>query len=183
MPGLNPASFLLMPFIHLRAEIPRPLSSGIRIEPRSRDDNFSLGLEASTADPLWMLGRIGRWGSQRGDPGRQLREAWHIVPAGDESGVAIRVDNDTGEGKRAIDMTTEREASLDWRRRVQIGQRYESSFAIWPETQLRRSSPSSGRRFPFVSTGIVVSCSISSPNVISVSSRVASSTARVLAIR
>src|SRR6185503_4889642 len=28
-----------------------------RIEPRARDDDFSAGLEARTADPLWLLGR------------------------------------------------------------------------------------------------------------------------------
>ena len=100
-----------------------------RIEPRARDDDFSAGLEARIADPLWLLGR--QWQMAEFD--------------GEDTGSAIAVS--VTFGSSAVTKATwqrgaqarERSAGppldamiegedfrWDWRRRVQTGQRFET---------------------------------------------------------
>jgi hypothetical protein len=100
-----------------------------RIEPRARDDDFSAGLEARTADPLWLLGR--QWQMAEFD--------------GEDTGSAIAVSvsfasslvtkatwppsmptRERAAGPPLDTMIESEDFRWDWRRRVQTGQRFEA---------------------------------------------------------
>jgi hypothetical protein len=117
--------FLAMPTKAFRDRFP----SWVRIEPRARDDDFSQGLEARTADPLWLLGRQWQMGEFNGeDTGSAIaarvnywasgvtKARWPINPPTIERPAGPPIDA-TIEGQPL---------GWDWRRRVQIGQRYEA---------------------------------------------------------
>ena len=109
----------------------------VRIEPRSRDDDFSGGLEARTADPLWMLGRQWQMGEFDGeDTGSAI-----TVSVSYRSSAVTKAswpnDATMPQSERAvgppIDLTIEGHGfEWDWRRRVHIGQRYEALIREQP---------------------------------------------------
>lgn len=103
-------------------------ASWIRIEPRCRSDDFSAGLEARIADPLWMLARQWQIGEFQGeDNGSPIQvgvtyntNALNAVELG-KSGVPIELRS-----MPPLETMVERETvDLDWRTRVQIGQQFE----------------------------------------------------------
>lgn len=100
----------------------------LRLEPRCRvsDNDFSRGLEARLADPLWLMARQWQLGEfQAEDAGSPVEvqltystQAVTTVQLGTEVPQYLQ---DT-----PLEMMVEQEwLKLDWRRRVQIGQRFE----------------------------------------------------------
>jgi hypothetical protein len=101
--------------------------SWVHIEPRCRSEDLSQGIEARTADPLWMLARQWQMGEFKGED--------------NGSPVQVKVTYRTDEinkvklgGGRPIDLANappleaivEREyVEMDWRTRVMVGQQFE----------------------------------------------------------
>lgn len=101
--------------------------SWLHIEPRCRSEDLSQGIEACTADPLWMLARQWQMGEFKGED--------------NGSPIQVRVSHRTDEinkvklgGGIPIDLANappleaivEREAvEMDWRTRVMVGQQFE----------------------------------------------------------
>lgn len=99
----------------------------VRLEPRCRSENFSRGLEARTADPLWMLARQWQTGEFTGeDAGSPLQvQLKHSTQSMD----LVKLGRD-GESlpmpSMPLETMVEAESSaLNWRARVQIGQQFE----------------------------------------------------------
>lgn len=105
-----------------------PFASWFRLEPSCRSADFSPGLQARTADPLWMLAR--QW--QTGE--------FHGEDTGSPYSVTVRYATQEVDQVRLgeeepslpdlpLEMLVEREClDLDWRTRVQIGQRFERAI-------------------------------------------------------
>jgi hypothetical protein len=99
----------------------------MRIEPRSRRNDLEGGLQARTADPLWMLGR--QW--QTGEFDAQNRGS--IVSASLQYStqpfetLRLGIAGETlSVPDMPLEMLVEREnVPLDWRTRAQIGQQFE----------------------------------------------------------
>ncbi len=100
-------------------------ASWFRIEPRCRSKDFARGLEARTADPLWMLARQWQVGEFQGeDAGSPLAvnleystQSLDRVRLG-QSNIPI--------ADAPLEAIAEREyLPLDWRTRVQVGQQLE----------------------------------------------------------
>ena len=104
-------------------------ASWLRLEPRCRSDDFSRGLEARTADPLWMLTRQWQLGEfQAEDAGSPIR-----VDLSYQTGTIEEVTLGRSSAPVALrrgpplEALVERESTRrdDWRVRVQIGQQFE----------------------------------------------------------
>ena len=98
----------------------------IRIEPRCRSEDFSRGLEARTADPLWMLARQWQFGELQGeDAGSpiEVRVAYQSAPLT----AAAAASGTLGEGADLpLETRVEREkVPWDHRLRVRAGQQFE----------------------------------------------------------
>ena len=108
-------------------EFHKEFAAWVRIEPRCRSNDWAKGLQACTADPLWMLARQWQTGEFQGED------------AG--SPIEVRLAHSTqsldrvqlGEGGAPIDLLSipleavveQERFDLDWRARVQIGQQFE----------------------------------------------------------
>jgi hypothetical protein len=107
--------------------IPPEYDAWLRLEPRCRSDDFSRGLEARTADPLWMLARQWQTGEFEGeDAGSPLEvELGYSTQSLDR--VSLGKSGEIHElAGRSLEMMAERERpGLDPRTRVQIGQQFE----------------------------------------------------------
>jgi hypothetical protein len=99
----------------------------VRLEPRCRSNDWARGLQARTADPLWMLARQWQTGEFQGeDAGSpiEIRLA-HSTQSLDrlrlgESKTAFNIPN------APLEAIIEQERfELNWRARVQIGQQFE----------------------------------------------------------
>ncbi len=103
-----------------------------RIEPRCRSDHATAGLEARTADPLWLLGREWQFGEFRAEDAgspvsvevayRTARLRQLVVRRPDGS-LAPRADL-----TMPLETLVEREPvhwERDWRQRVRVGQQFE----------------------------------------------------------
>jgi len=100
-------------------------SEWMRIEPRSRSDDFSRGLAARIADPLWIVGR--QW---------QLRE-FKAEDAGSPINVDLKYQTRpfsrlnigtqiAALGAAPLETLVEREpVPMDWRARIRMGQQFE----------------------------------------------------------
>ncbi len=98
-----------------------------RLEPRCRSNDFARGLEARTADPLWMLARQWQTGEFQGEDAGSPLEV-HIKHS-TQSLARVRL-GETGEPSHLpnapLETIVEQERlELDWRTRVQIGQQFE----------------------------------------------------------
>jgi hypothetical protein len=99
----------------------------VRLEPRCRSNDFARGLEARTADPLWMLARQWQTGEFQGEDAGSPLEV-HIKHS-TQSLDRVRL-GETGEPSHLpnapLETIVEQEwLELDWRTRVQIGQQFE----------------------------------------------------------
>jgi len=110
--------------------------SWLHIEPHCRSEDLSQGIEACTADPLWMLARQWQMGEFKGEDNGSPVQAEVTYRTDEINEVKL------GEG-RPIDLANappleaivEREyVEMDWRTRVMVGQQFErllrSSFGI-----------------------------------------------------
>lgn len=129
-----------------------------RIEPRARDDDFTAGLQARIADPLWLLGR--QWQMAEFD-GEDTASAIEVRVTFGASAItkatwlhgARRRERIVGP---PIDAMIEGEDfRWDWRRRVQTGQRFETLLREIAGTsaqpliaKLRRAMPVSAQGDP-----------------------------------
>jgi hypothetical protein len=98
-----------------------------RLEPRCRSNDFARGLEARTADPLWMLARQWQTGEFQGEDAGSPLEV-HVKHS-TQSLARVRL-GETGEPFELLDAPLETIVEqewlgLDWRTRVQIGQQFE----------------------------------------------------------
>jgi hypothetical protein len=99
----------------------------IRLEPRARANDLAGGLEARTADPLWMLTRQWQTGEFDGeDAGSPIQATLtHSTQVVDRMRLGDAADV-TLLPKSPLETTVEAErVPLDWRLRVQIGQQFE----------------------------------------------------------
>ena len=110
--------------------------SWLHIEPHCRSEDFSRGIEARTADPLWMLARQWQMGEFKGeDNGSPIQaevsyQTDEIREVELKGGIPIDLAN-----APPLEAIVEREAvEMDWRTRVVVGQQFErlliSSFGI-----------------------------------------------------
>jgi hypothetical protein len=102
-----------------------------RVELRCRSEDFSRGLQARTADPLWLLTRQWQTGEFEGeDTGSPIEAAVNYSQRAVAGGY-LGADAQKGFSLSAqpLEMAVEQEyLNLDWRRRVQIGQRFERAI-------------------------------------------------------
>ena len=105
----------------------------VRIEPRCRSNDFGRGVSARTADAPWMMARQWQVGEFMGDdaasPISVTLEHESQTLDSLRLGTSIR-EQSLGEGEGEVsgplEMLVERERpTLDWRTRLQIGQRFE----------------------------------------------------------
>lgn len=113
----------------LPKEFPEHFAAWVRIEPRCRRDDFSRGLAARTADPLWMLTRQWQTGELSAeDAGSPIRvEVTYETQPLARVKVGENGDAKVG-GLPAMPLETmveEEHLELSWRDRVQIGQQFE----------------------------------------------------------
>ncbi len=99
------------------------------IESRCRSNDFGPGVSARTADALWMLARQWQVGEFMGDdaasPISVTLEHESQTLDSLRLGTSVR-EQSLGEGTGPLEMLVERERpALDWRTRIQIGQRFE----------------------------------------------------------
>lgn len=103
-----------------------------RLEPRSRvaDNDISRGLEARIADPLWMLTRQWQLGEfQAEDSGSPIEVLLNYSTQAIES---IKLGSSPPQNlqNQPLEMLVEQEwLQLNWRQRIQIGQRFERSLS------------------------------------------------------
>ena len=113
----------------------------VRLEPRCRSNNFARGLEARTADPLWMLARQWQTGEFQGEDAGSPIEV-HLTHS-TQSIERMRLEN----SDTVVDlpsapleaMVEQERFAMDWRARVQIGQQFER-FARSPDLGINGSS-------------------------------------------
>lgn len=127
----------------------RLFAGWVRIEPRCRSDNFATGLQARTADPLWLLGRQWQFGEFAGeDAGSpsdfevnyRIMSLTHLILRDEnrrEEKVNLEERTQNNEERTQdnierrtwpIEMLVEREPvelENDWRMRVRVGQQFE----------------------------------------------------------
>jgi len=99
----------------------------VRLEPRCRSNDITHGLEARTADPLWMLARQWQTGEFLGeDAGSPLAvHINHSIQPVDRVRLG-KSDQFVDLADIPLEVLVEREKlPLDWRARVQIGQQFE----------------------------------------------------------
>lgn len=105
----------------------RRFAAWVRIEPRCRRDDFARGIQARTADPLWMLARQWQMGEFQGeDAGTPIKTTLRYatqkldhVQLGGEARQALPQDV-------PLEALVEQEAdAVDHRERVRIGQEFE----------------------------------------------------------
>lgn len=98
-----------------------------RVEARCRTKEFDQGLQARTADPLWMLGRQWQVGEFQGEDAGSpievsLKHSTQLIKQvvlGDEDDAVML-------GDKPLEILVERETlELSWRDRAQIGQEFE----------------------------------------------------------
>jgi hypothetical protein len=112
-----------------------------RIEARSRHDDFSLGLAARTADPLWALGRQWQFLELRGEDGGTPIH----VELNYEEATPSRLKLGRGPfgeiGTIPVEVVVEREAvDWDWRMRVRAGQQFERLVRLDPTMSVAAAS-------------------------------------------
>lgn len=98
-----------------------------RLEPRCRSNDFARGLEARTADPLWMLARQWQTGEFQGeDAGSPLEvNIKHSTQSLDRVSLG-EIGEPSHLPNAPLETIVEQEwLELDWRTRVQIGQQFE----------------------------------------------------------
>jgi hypothetical protein len=117
-----------MPFVKdLDPEFSKRFAAWVRLEPRCRRDDFSVGLEARTADPLWSLGRQWQTGELTAeDAGSPVNvtvnySTWtptNVLRDGDDKPVpAPSIPYEP--------IVEQEHLALSWRDRIQIGQKFE----------------------------------------------------------
>lgn len=117
-----------MPLVKgFNSEFGKRFAAWLRLEPRCRQDDFSRGLQACTADPLWMLGRQWQTGElsaeDAGSPIDVTVEYSTVTPSQLlRAGDAKAVDTSSTPFETLVE---QEHLSLSWRDRVQIGQRFE----------------------------------------------------------
>ncbi len=105
----------------------------LRIEPRCRSNYFGPGVSARTADALWMLTRQWQVGEFMGDDAASPISVTleHESQELDSLRLGTSVSEQSfgeepGEVSGPLEMIVEQERpALDWRTRLQIGQRFE----------------------------------------------------------
>lgn len=98
-----------------------------RLEARSRSKDFERGIQARTADPLWMLARQWQVGEFEGEDAGSPIDVFLRSETQRVEQVALGAEETTVDlAERPLEMVVEREAAaLSWRDRVQIGQEFE----------------------------------------------------------
>ncbi len=99
----------------------------VRLEPRCRSNDFSRGLEARIADPLWMLARQWQVGEFQGeDAGSPLEVHVKYKTQSLDSVRLGGTDESFDLPHSPLETMVEQEhIELNWRTRVQIGQQFE----------------------------------------------------------
>ena len=105
----------------------------LRLEPRARSADLARGLEARTADPLWMLGRQWQLGEyEADDAGSPIDvEVTHHNQQVTQYGLRNDPPGTVIPASEPLEALVERQQiqtdplQLDWRARVQIGQQFE----------------------------------------------------------
>jgi hypothetical protein len=113
-----------MKFVDLDSAVVKEFSGHFaawtRVEPRCRRDDFSRGLQARIADPLWSLGR--QWQTAE----FEAEDAGSPVHMKVRYATQRRPDEPIEAPPMPLEVQVEREyLGLTWRDRVQIGQRFE----------------------------------------------------------
>jgi len=108
-------------------EFYKDFDTWFRLEPRCRSNDFARGLEARLADPLWMLARQWQTGEFQGeDAGTPISAR---IKHSAQSIDRVWLGNSEAAqdfSNTPLEMLVEREdGGMDWRLRVQIGQRFE----------------------------------------------------------
>ncbi len=105
---------------------PEPSRAWLRLEPRCRSNDFARGLQARTADPLWMLARQWQTGEFQGeDAGSPLEvHLTYATQSLDRVGLGEMEDLDLS--SEPLEKMVEQEwPALDGWKRVQAGQQFE----------------------------------------------------------
>lgn len=103
----------------------------MRLEPRSRSNDFSQGLQARTADPLWMLARQWQTGEFHGEDAGSPLEAYLHYGTQVLDRVLLGQTAELYLGRQPLEWIVEREKTkLDWRTRVQAGQQFEGLLRL-----------------------------------------------------
>jgi hypothetical protein len=99
-------------------------ASWARLEPRCRTEDFRKGLEAPTADPLWMLGRQWQLAEFRGEDAGSPVDA--AVTYRTAALAELEVEGVVAGLTAPLETLVEREVvDWDWRTSIQFGQQFE----------------------------------------------------------
>ena len=116
-----------MAIADVSSEFTDEFQAWVRLEPRCRADDFSKGIEARTADPLWMLARQWQTGELTGEdaasPIQVKLEYLTQTPKHARLGESGPVEE-----LKALPLETiveQEQCELSWRERIQIGQQFE----------------------------------------------------------
>jgi hypothetical protein len=101
--------------------------SWLHIEPRCRSEDFSQGIEARTADPLWMLARQWQMGEFKGEDNGSPIQAEVSYFTNEIREIKLGEGNPIDLANAPpLEAIVEREAvEMDWRTRVLVGQQFE----------------------------------------------------------
>ena len=126
------------------AEFNKHFAAWLRLEPRCRKDDFTRGLQACTADPLWLLGR--QWqtaelAAEDAGSAIDVRVSYATQPLGHVYATQplgrlqlSAEDNSEPLAAKPLEMLVEQERlALSWRDRVQIGQQFERLIHAIPD--------------------------------------------------
>lgn len=114
-------------------EFSERFAAALRIEPRCRRDDFGRGIQARTADPLWMLARQWQTGEFLGeDAGSPINVTICYstqAVAGVQTVDGVKLQDTNSDGNLSdipLEVLVEQEdAPLNYRERVRIGQEFE----------------------------------------------------------
>jgi len=122
--------------IDLPPEFNERFAAWLRIEPRCRQDNFATGIQACTADPLWMLARQWQTGEFLGeDAGSPIKTALkYATQTVDRIRLGEQGHEQLPQNMPAETVVEQEQDAIDFRERVRIGQEFERRLrARWHE--------------------------------------------------
>ncbi|MBN2385578.1 MAG: hypothetical protein JXB85_01060 [Anaerolineales bacterium] len=120
-----------MSLVHeLSSEFIRRFAAFTRVESRCRSDDLSQGIQAKTADPLWLLARQWQFGEFQGeDAGSPIRIEFSYATQPADTYAANGSVRDFDPSTIPLEVLVEMEKpTLDWRSRARIGQEWERSL-------------------------------------------------------
>lgn len=108
----------------------------LRIEPRCRQDSFATGIQARTADPLWMLARQWQTGEFQGeDAGSPIKvELKYSTQRVDSIRLGDQREEELPQNVPLETVVEQERNDIDYRERVRIGQEFERRLRTkWAE--------------------------------------------------